>query len=97
MGWEHMAQGPELSQVSSGRNWHQISIAFLLGYIAFAFMSAFVTVHQPAIGPTINALPLFVIALVVGVISFPLLWWETSAGYGLTILAGVWALAHRHW
>lgn len=87
-----MAQGAESSQASSGRTWHQISIAFLLGYITFAFMSAFVTVHQPAIGPTIDALPLFVIALVVGVISLPLLWWETLAGYGLTFIAGVWAL-----
>lgn len=61
--------------------------------MAFSFMSAFVIVHQPTIGATINALPLFVVTLGVGVIGFPLLWRETAGGYWSIILVALLGLA----
>lgn len=88
-----MAQETAAKPDRRGRDWQQIGLAFLAGFTVFSFMSAFVIVHQPAIGATINALPLFVVTFVIGVIALPLLRWGTSSGYGLAILAALAGLA----
>lgn len=84
-----MEQGTGVGRESIDRRWRRISIALLLGFITFNFMAAHVTIHQPAIGPTIAALPLFNVTLVVAVISVPLLWWETSGSHSMTMLAAL--------
>lgn len=52
-------------------------------------MYALDAVLQPTSGASIETLPLFVLTLVVGVISFPLLWWGSSSGFGLTTLTAI--------
>lgn len=84
-----MSQETDAAHTENGRDWQRITVAFLAGLIVFSFMAAHVVLHQPAIGATINALPLFVVTFAIGVIAFPLVYWETSSGYWLTVLAAV--------
>jgi len=68
---------------------HQLSIALLLGVTSFSFAEVFVTSLQPAYGPPLGALPLFLLTAIAGIISLPLRWWDTDGGDELALVTGV--------
>lgn len=68
--------------------WRQVSFALLLGFVALNLLVALVVALGSVIGPPAGALPLFIMALVAGVISYPLRWWDAPGGYHLTLLTG---------
>lgn len=67
----------------------QVAIGTIAGVIALGTLAFSATLVQaPGLGAPIQIAQLSVIAITVGVVSLPLVWWDNRIGYALAVLDG---------
>lgn len=83
-----MAKNSSTAPISSGRHWHEVSLALLVGIISLGTGVFLVTVLQAPIGPPVEVVPLFVWNTTAASIALVLMWHENKYGYAAAIGTG---------
>lgn len=73
--------------------WRRGALALLVGvFVMSAMVFHIVAVQTPGLEPPVALAPVFVFVAVTAAIAFPLLWWDGTAGYAASTLAGLLAV-----